>query len=71
MIMVDEKALECMLETLHKMARGRVSCKSVQRKAFECLIEVQKLHPEFTKNEVLKSSLESVIEKEETPCKQK
>lgn len=71
MILVDERALEKMLETLQRMARGRVNCKQVQREAFECLIEVQKIHPEFSKMEVLKKALETVIEKESKPCKQK
>ena len=56
-ILIDEQALETMLETLQRMARGRVNCKQVQREAFQCLIEVQKLHPEFSKMEVLKKHL--------------
>lgn len=71
MLLVDEKAVEIMLETLQRMARGRVNCKQVQREAFQCLIEVQKLHPEFSKMEVLKKALETVIEKETKSCKQK
>ena len=67
MILIDEKALETILETLHELARGRVTCKQVQRRAFECLIEVQKKHPELCRGEVLKKSLENVIKKE---CKE-
>lgn len=71
MILIDERAFEKMLETLQRMARGRVNCKQVQREAFQCLLDVQKIHPEFSKMEVLKKALENVIEKEEKQCKQK
>lgn len=67
MYQIDEKVFESMLETLQEMARGRVNCKQVQRRSFECLVEVQKVHPEFVKNETLKNSLETVIKKE---CKE-
>lgn len=61
---IPEAAWAVALNTLTRMARGRVQCRRVQREAFAALIEIKKHMPHAVSDSDLKSATERLIIKE-------
>lgn len=59
---VDEHAWELLLNLARRAARGSIACKSVQREAFQVLIEVKKLEPWAVADGDLKTGLIKTLE---------